>query len=80
LQKKEYSMNQNERSAKILAVLDNNWCGRAELAKRLGRPKTLNLTDCEALAVLEVKRLIEIDRRTDPRPAAVVYYYRLAQP
>lgn len=73
-------MNQNERSARILGVLDDNWIGRAELAKRLGRPKTLNLTDHAALATLEARGFIEVDRRPDPRPAALVYYYRLARP
>ena len=51
------------------------WVKRSELAKLLGRDRLYQL-DLEALATLEAKGQIEVERRPDPRPSGYVAFYR----
>ena len=63
----------------VLSVLmesNTNWISRHQLAIKLGR-KQLNQLDIVALTVLESTHQIEVERRPDPRPVSIVYYYRI---
>ena len=68
------------REQQVLDVLrqsvDKAWVGRSELAGALGR-KRLNQGDFEALAALEAKGMIEVDKRPDTRPIGYQMFYRV---
>lgn len=56
----------------------NVWINRVELAKRLGR-KRLNQGDFEALAALQARGVVEVEKRPDPRPIGYITYYRVKE-
>ena len=68
-----------ERVENVLNALrssETEWVSRRVLAEKLGR-RQLNQLDVAALTLLEAQGQIEVERRPDPRPVAVVYYYRV---
>ncbi len=66
------------REGQVLEALrksGDQWVKRSELAKLLGRDRLYQL-DLEALAALEAKKQIEVERKPDARPSGYVAYYR----
>ena len=66
-----------DREEKVLTAINSQsgWVSRSELARLLGRTR-LNQLDLQALTALEVKQIIEVDRRPDARPVGFVLFYR----
>ncbi|MBI1864049.1 hypothetical protein HYS03_02470 [Candidatus Woesebacteria bacterium] len=62
---------------KILDLLRQRgeWMKRSEIAKGLGR-KRLTGSHLTALAILEERKLIEVEKRPDNRPIGLIFFYR----
>ena len=70
-----------DRMEQMIAALrtrPGDWFSRAQLARAFGR-RQLGTIDLSALALLEERKQIEVQRLPDPRPAGVVFKYRVKE-
>jgi hypothetical protein len=73
---KERLMERMNQVINVLRSRNGDWLSRSQLAQGLGR-RQLNQLDITAITLLEERGQIEVERKPDPRPAGVVFRYRV---
>ncbi len=73
---KDQVMDRMEQMIAALRSRPGDWFPRAQLAKTFGR-RQLGTVDLSALALLEERGQIEVQRIPDSRPAGIRFEYRV---
>lgn len=69
-------MERMQQIVKAIHSVGAPWVSRGQIARQLGR-RQLGPVDLMALTMLVERGQVEVESKPDPRPAGVVYHYRV---